>query len=51
MIPTYTDIIEGFGHFLDLNIGESANMSRRIRERDNKTKFLGLLSDILRAQP
>ncbi len=43
MIPTYTQLLSGFGEFLDMNIGESGNMSRRVRERDEKAKYLSLL--------
>ena len=40
LIPTYTDIIDTFGRFFNMSIGEAANLSRRIRERDDKSKFL-----------
>ena len=40
LIPTYTDIVSIFGRFFNLSIGEAANLSRRIRERDEKSKFL-----------
>ena len=47
LIPTFTDIISVFSRFFDMNIGEAANMSRRIRERDDKSKFLSTLVQIL----
>ena len=47
LIPTYTDIIAIFGKFFNSNIGESANLSRRIRERDEKSKFLDQLTKII----
>ena len=47
LIPTFTDIVAIIGRFFDMNIGDAANMSRRIRERDEKTKFLSTLVQIL----
>lgn len=47
LIPTYTDIIAAFGRFFNMNIGEAANLSRRIRERDEKSKFLDSLTKII----
>jgi len=43
LIPTYTDIVAIFGRFFNTNIGEAANLSRRVRERDEKSKFLSEL--------
>jgi len=43
MIPTYTELLSGFGEFLEISIGESGNMSRRVREREERTKYLSQL--------
>ena len=47
LIPTFTDIVAIIGRFFDMNIGDAANMSRRIRERDEKSKFLASLVKII----
>lgn len=45
--PTFTEIVEAVSELFGTNLGEASDLARKVRERNDRSKFLRELSDSL----